>query len=46
LDVTEALQKLLLGSEAVSVTVLPVRKSKDEPEPKPLNIEKIELYVR
>jgi hypothetical protein len=44
LDVTDALEKLKpLGD--IDVTIVPVRTSEKDPEPKPLAIEKIELYV-
>ena len=43
LDVTEALRQLK-PSGKVSVTVVPVRRSKGDPEPRSLAIEEIELY--
>ena len=44
LDVTEALRQLTPG-QSVNVTVVPVRRSEGDPEPRPLAIKKIDLYV-
>ena len=45
LDVTDALKRLRPSGKTINVTVVPIRRTESDPEPKPLEVGKIDLYA-